>query len=65
MCTQTAADDAWPARVIDDEERDLTLASTSVDPLKPTEWLVLSNLYLVVNKRHMGCGRGRLPEVRK
>lgn len=54
MCTQRAADGGWPTRIRDDEEWDLTLASASVDPLKPTEWPVLSNLDLVVNTKTCG-----------
>lgn len=49
FCVQRAADDWWPCRIMDNEEQDLTPASTSVGPLKPMEWPVVSNLDLMVS----------------
>lgn len=36
---------------MDGEEKDLTLASASVGPLKPAEWPVVSNMDLVVSTK--------------
>lgn len=54
VCTERAAAEGQPCRSMDDEGQDLTLASTSADPLKPMEWPVVPGLDLVVSVKTDG-----------
>lgn len=65
VCTQRAADDGWPCRITVNEEQDLTLASASVGPLKPTEWPIVSNLDLVVSTKTYGMQKKEVTSIQE
>jgi len=54
VCTQRAAADGQPCRIMDDKGQDLTLGSTRVGPLKPTEWPVVLGLDSIVSVKTDG-----------